>query len=115
MKENESEGIINGADGIISSKPGEFDPLFVNFTQRNNININTGADLANAPAVFNSNWDFHLQISSPALSGGEIDFMRHFGSQGILFEGLRNVDDSEIQTIYLSPAPSVYFGAFGTK
>jgi len=46
-----------------------------------------------------------LGAGSPALTGGKTDFTRHFAASGITIDG----------TEYKSPAPAVYFGAFGEK
>ncbi len=115
MQGNDQEGIINGAQDVFSTSPGQYDPLFVNFTQQSNININTGADASGAPATFDTNWDFHLLAASPALKGGNTDFMRLFATNGITFDGLKNIDTDQIQITYTSPAPASYFGAFGAN
>ncbi len=114
MQPNESEGIIKGANDVMSDLAGDKDPLFVNFVQQSNININAGSDLSNAPMTYNTEWDFHLKESSPALSGGVTNFNRLFADNAITFDGLKSVD-KELKTTYNSPAPASYFGAFGTK
>ena len=115
MQANEEDGIINGANDIFSKSAGEFNPLFANFTQQSNININTGADLSNAPMAFNDKWDFSLKSGSPALAGGKTDFTRLFGANAIAFDGLNKIDAEGVKTSYTSPAPAQHFGAFGAN
>lgn len=115
MQANEEDGIINGTNDIFSKSAGENDPLFSNFTQQSNIDINAGADLTNAPVAFNSSWDFHLKTGSPALQGGKTDFTRLYASSPIEFEGLSKIAADDIKTAYTSPDPAQYFGAFGAK
>lgn len=112
MTPNTDLGILSGADDIRSLQPGQNNPLFVNFTQQSNININVGGNADGAPVAFNDSWDFHLQAGSPALTGGTTNVPRHFGSQGITISGLQGILSNNVFT---SPAPSTYFGAFGTK
>ena len=111
MQADESEGILNGANDIMSATAGDKDPLFVNFTRQSDININVGANEAGAPQEWNDAWDFHLAAGSPALTGGNTSFARHYAS-GLTFEGLEGIYS---QTTFVSPAPSAFFGAFGSK
>lgn len=111
MQPDESEGILNGANDIMSTTPGDKDPLFVNFTRQSNININVGGNEEGAPQEWNDAWDFHLAAGSPALTGGNTSFTRHFAG-GLTFEGLNGIYS---QTTFTSPAPSAFFGAFGSK
>lgn len=112
MQANDAGGIIVGDDDIRSSAPGDNDPLFANFTQQSDININVGSNNAGAPATWDSSWDFHLQAGSPALTGGKTDFTRNFGSTGITIEGLAGIVENNTFT---SPAPAEYFGAYGQE
>ena len=89
-----SEEIIAEIDDIIGTKAGENNPGFVNYP------LNT--DLCSAD--FDTDWDFHLQLGSPALNKGKTDFTRHF-ADGIVVNGVT----------YKSPAPANYIGAYGTK
>ena len=111
MQADESEGILNGANDIMSATAGDKDPLFVNFTRQSDININVGANEAGAPQEWNDAWDFHLAAGSPALTGGNTSFTRHYAN-GLTFEGLEGIYS---QTTFVSPAPSAFFGAFGSK
>lgn len=110
MQADDKDGILNGADDIMSTTPGSNDPLFVNFTQQSDININVGGNAAGAPVTFDSSWDFHLSAGSPALSGAAADCPRHFAT-GLTFSGLK---DRMVDT-YTSPASQPWFGAFGVK
>lgn len=103
---DESKGQLRGANDIVSATPNAGNPNFVNFTIQNNIDINAGTtNSGNIPQVFNNAWDFHLSASSPALTGGVTTFTRHFATQGINLDG----------KTYYSPAPSSFFGAYGTR
>ena len=112
MQADEAEGILVGEDDIRSEYAGDNDPMFVNFTQQDDININVGSNGEGAPATWNNNWDFHLQAGSPALTGGCTDFTPNFASTGITMEGLAGIVDNNTFT---SPAPSEYFGAYGAE
>ncbi len=111
MQADESEGILNGADDIMSETAGDKDPLFVNFIRQSNMDINVGDNVEGAPQDWDESWDFHLAAASPALTGGNVAFSRHFAN-GLTFEGLEGIYS---QTTFSSPAPSVYFGAFGNE
>ncbi|MCD7709779.1 MAG: right-handed parallel beta-helix repeat-containing protein [Porphyromonadaceae bacterium] len=111
MQADESEGILNGADDIMSETAGDKDPLFVNFTRQSNMNINVGDNVEGAPQDWDETWDFHLAAASPALTGGNVTFSRHFAN-GLTFAGLEGIYS---QTTFSSPAPSAYFGAFGNE
>ena len=112
MQPDAELGILRGADDIFSLTPGDKNPLFVNFTQQSNININVGGNADGAPVAYNDNWDFHLQAGSPALTGGSTNVPRHFGSEGITMTGL---DGILSDNVFTSPVPSTYFGAFGAN
>ncbi len=104
--EDEEEGIRNGADDIMSEKPGDKDPLFANYTQQENVNVNVGANEGDIPQEWNDAWDFSLKAGSPAAQGGKTDFTRHYGTKGLTFATGKT---------YASPEPAEYFGAFGVK
>jgi hypothetical protein len=86
--------IIAGANDVISATTGANDPLLVNYPL--STDVNNGS--------FNTSWDFHLKAGSPALTGGNTSFTRHFGN-GLTLNG----------KTYSSPNPAAYFGALGTK
>jgi hypothetical protein len=115
-----TSGVINFDSDIKSTSPGDKDPLFVNFSRTQNMNINCQSDKNSdgAPDDFNSSWDFHLQSGSPALLGSTPSFTALWTS-GIAFYGLKQVDfisnSDERGFFYYSPMPSNYFGAFGQK
>ncbi|MBO8440036.1 MAG: right-handed parallel beta-helix repeat-containing protein [bacterium] len=109
MQADAEEGILNSADDIMSATPGDMNPLFVNFTQQDDININVGGNAAGAPVEFNDSWDFHLSAGSPALTGGVTGFTRHFATEGLVFEGLQDRGNDT----FTSPDPQPFFGAFG--
>jgi hypothetical protein len=87
--------VVYGTHDIRGNAPGDKNPQFVNFPFTNNSLLAYSYD---------NSWDFHLQAASPALSGAKTDFSPYFIS-GITING----------KLYKSPAPSAYFGAFGTK
>lgn len=89
-----SAEILTGASDVIGTKAGENDPKFVNYP------LNTA--LTNA--TYDANWDFHLQVGSPALGKGITTFTRNFAT-GLVLNGVT----------YKSPEPATYIGAFGTK
>ncbi len=112
MQADEAEGILVGDNDKRSASAGDNDPLFANFTQQSNININVGSNGDGAPMTWNNSWDFHLQAGSPALTGGKTDFTRNFGTAGITMTGLAGIVENNTFT---SPAPAEYFGAFGQE
>ncbi|WPU99631.1 right-handed parallel beta-helix repeat-containing protein [Mucilaginibacter sp. cycad4] len=89
-----STNIVGGVNDIIGTKAGDNDPKFVNYPESTPV-LN---------AVFDTNWDFHLQSGSPALNHGITNFTRHHAA-GITVNGIT----------YVSPDPANYIGAFGTK
>ena len=112
MMPDDLEGILRGDNDINSTFAGEKDPMFVRFEQQSNIDINCGGNNENAPVAYNNDWDFSLAAGSPALSGGKTDFNRHYAS-ALTFDGLANgVYET---SSFVSPAPSVWFGAYGMK
>ena len=99
-----AKGQLLGANDIVSASAGDKNPNFSNYTPQTTIDINAGTTKSgNIPQVFNTAWNFHLKTGSTALTGGKTSFTRHFATAGITVDG----------KIYTSPAPEVYFGAFG--
>lgn len=88
--------VVYSANDVRGASAGDKDPKFVNFP------FNTNPLLS---YTYDSSWDFYLQAGSPALTGGNTGFTTYFTSTGITVNGKE----------YKSPAPAVYFGAFGTK
>jgi len=87
--------VMQGEHDIAGTVAGSNDPKLVNFPLNND----------QTSAVFNTSWDFHLVSGSPALSGAITSFDRNFSSAGVTIDGVE----------YKSPAPAIYYGAFGTK
>lgn len=112
MLADEANGILNGANDIFSTTPGDKNPLFASFTQQENVNVNVSSNEGDVPATYRNEWDFHLQATSPALSGATTSVEPHFAKSGIKFEGLQDIKE---ESTILSPAPATYFGAYGTK
>ncbi|MEG1586242.1 MAG: hypothetical protein RR346_05150 [Bacteroidales bacterium] len=109
MQADSQQGILNGAQDIMSNFAGDKNPLFSNFTQQADIDINVSANSGNIPAEFNNEWAFTLTAGSPALNGGETNFTPHFAANPIVFNGLENILENKCY----SPLPASYFGAFG--
>ena len=101
---------------IKSSVAGQLNPLFKNFAQSENMNINCEIDKVEngAPLAFHNTWDFAFQAGSPAFSGGVTDFSRIFPN-GLPFFGLKKVvffDTNNDQNYYFTaPQPNGSFGA----
>lgn len=112
MQPDELEGILRGDNDINSTFAGDKDPLFANFTQQSDMDINCGGNNDQAPASYDENWDFSLSAGSQALTGGKTDFNRHFAS-ALTFDGLSGGMYST--NSFVSPAPSVWFGAYGME
>jgi hypothetical protein len=89
-----SKDIIAGTNDVIGKKAGDNDPQFVNYPLDNPV----------TNPVFNIAWDFHLKPGSAALNKGKTNFKRNYSS-GLEING----------SIYKSPEPGSYIGAFGTK
>ena len=108
--------IIWNDNDIKSSVAGQLDPLFKNFKRTDGMNINCEVDDAakGAPIAFDPSWDFNLQHTSPALSGGATGFSRVFPT-GLAFFGMKRVmffDNSNDQNYYFTaPLPTSRFGA----
>ena len=102
---------------IKSSVAGQLDPLFKNFRQSDNMDINCEADKLEkgAPLAFDKTWDFNFQPGSPALSGGVTDFSRLFPG-GLPFFGIKKVNfldnSNDINYYFTAPLPSSRFGAW---
>jgi hypothetical protein len=101
-----AKGQLVGANDKVSTTAGDKNPLYASFTIQTTVDINAGTTKSgNIPQTYNSSWDFRLGAGSPSLTGGKTDFTRHFGTTGIVIDGIT----------YTSPAPAAYFGAFGAK
>ncbi|WP_194776763.1 hypothetical protein [Pararhodonellum marinum] len=93
----------------VADGPGDNDPMFVNydpsgFTFSGNSSISTDPLARNIDPI-PAGADFHLQADSPALTGGILDFdFVHTSYQSL--DGALN---------FSPPAPSEFFGAFGTN
>lgn len=109
MAANSAQGIINGKDDIYSAFGGDKNPLFANFTQQENININVSANEGDIPALYNDAWSFAVKQGSPVFNGATTSLNPHFSANGLHFEGLKNLGGSEFK----SSLPANYFGAFG--
>lgn len=86
--------VVYGAHDVRGEAAGSNDPLFVSFPFAGNPLLSYS---------YSSAWDFHLQAGSPALSGAYTGFTPYFSATGVTVNGKE----------YKSPAPAVYFGAFG--
>ena len=115
MAEGASLGIWFATD-VHSSKAGDNNPLFVNFRQSEQMNINCEVDdvAEGAPLPYDRTWNFALAEGSPALTGGVTDFARLFPS-GLAFMGVKKVmflDAANDQNYYFTaPLPVARFGA----
>ena len=115
MEKGASLGIWFDTD-IKSGVAGQLDPLFENFKQSSNMNINCESDDVEkgAPLAFDKAWNFDVKAESPARSGGVTDFARLFPN-GIPFFGMKKVvflDNNNDQNYYFTaPLPSARFGA----
>jgi hypothetical protein len=89
--------IVIGANDKVGTSTGANDPKFVNFPFLTNPLLSYDN--------FTTSWDFHLQAGSPALTGAKTDLAPYFSITGITVGGVT----------YKSPAPSAFFGAYGTK
>lgn len=115
MGKNASLGIWFDTD-FHSAYAGDGNPMFANFSQNPNININCEVDDTSkgAPLAFNKAWSFALQSNRSIFSGGVTDFNRIF-PQGLAFFGMKKViflDSGNDQNYYFTtPLPSSKFGA----
>ena len=115
MAKGASLGVWFDSD-IYSTSAGDKNPLFANFTQSDQMNINCEVDdvAEGAPLPYDRAWNFALQAGSPALAGGVADFSRLFPS-GIAFMGMKKVmflDAANDQNYYYAaPLPAAQFGA----
>lgn len=87
--------VVRGEHDVFGEMAGDNNPQFENYALDTDVNN----------AVFNPAWDFHLKSGSPALTGAKTNFTRNFATTGVTING----------TVYTSPAPASYYGAFGTK
>lgn len=87
---------VYGAHDITGASAGDKDPMFNNFPFASNPLLDY---------TFNASWDFHLKAGSPALTGAYTGFTPYFITSGVTVNGVT----------YKSPAPSAFFGAFGTN
>lgn len=103
---DKATGVLLGAQDKKSTTPGSNNPNFESFTIQSNVDIMAGiSGSGNTPQKYNASWDFHLKAGSPALTGGTTTIKPHFTETGLTIDNVT----------YKSPAPAVYFGAFGTK
>ena len=99
FKPGRTDDVVYGAHDVRGAAAGENDPLFVSFP----FLTNPVVDISYSEA-----WNFRLQAGSPALDASKVrptatdGFTRYF-ADGITVNG----------TLYKSPAPAEYFGAFG--
>lgn len=112
MQLDPSNGILSGANDIMSVSAGDKNPMFTYFPQQANVNINVASNVGDVPAPYDEHWDFSLMEGSPALSNATTAFTPHFTTNGISMNGL--VDILSDNRFY-SPAPANYFGAYGKK
>ncbi|HIC8757809.1 right-handed parallel beta-helix repeat-containing protein [Elizabethkingia anophelis] len=84
--------ILSGSNDVISTTPQANDPKFKNYPLNNSY----------TSAAFTDAWDFHLSSGSPALSKGSTNIIRNF-PKGLTINN----------TLYESPEPSSYIGAYG--
>lgn len=116
MAKDASLGIWFDTD-IHSAAPGDKNPLFKNFKQSDNMNINCEVDAVaeGAPLPFDKTWDFSLASDSPALTGGTAECARIFPA-GLAFFGLKKVmflnSSNDQDYHFLAPMPTTRFGAF---
>lgn len=96
--------IVDG-NSLVAIAAGTPNPNFVNFGF-NSVPLDSD--------TYNSSWDFHVQAGSPVLAGANGktprnnfsgDYAPYFGTTGLTVGGKE----------YKTPAPSAFYGAFGTK
>ena len=85
--------ILSGSNDIISTTPQANDPKFKNYPLNNSY----------TSALFNDAWDFHLSSGSPALKAKEAQILSVISRKGLTINN----------TLYESPEPSSYIGAYG--
>ncbi|MDR3367283.1 MAG: Ig-like domain-containing protein [Prevotellaceae bacterium] len=88
--------VVYGDHDVRGASAGVGDPLFVSFPFADNPPLSY---------TYSAAWDFHLRPGSPALTGAFTGFTPYFSNPGITVNGKE----------YKSPAPSAYFGAFGSN
>ncbi|WP_443946005.1 right-handed parallel beta-helix repeat-containing protein [Pedobacter sp. AW1-32] len=90
-----SNDVVGGTNDTRGKTAAENDPKFVNYPVSTSVNN----------ADFSTNWDFHLQGNSPALTKGITTFSRHHKAGLTTANGIT----------YVSPEPASYVGAYGIK
>lgn len=108
MQADANQGIVNGKNDLMSTTAGDIDPLFANFTQQENIDINVSGNEGNAPQPFNTSWSFALKSNSPAKAGAATTVNPHFLNNGLTFSGLSGICENTYKSL---PAPA-QFGAY---
>lgn len=108
MQANANDGILNGTLDILSLNAGDKDPLFVNFTQQDNVDINVSGNTGNVPQAFNNDWNFALKSNSPAKIGATTNVKPHFLNAGLTFAGLSGI----CENTFKSQPASDQFGAY---
>lgn len=96
-------------DTDVTGEPGENDPLFVNFDP-SDFEFSGNETISTDPLRYNvdpmpSDADFRLQPDSPALTGAFTDF-------DFVHESYTTLDGT---LTFYPPAPSEFFGAYGTE
>lgn len=84
--------ILSGKNDVISTTAKANNPKFVNYPLDNGY----------TSFIFDNNWNFHLGAGSPALGKGTTAILRNF-PKGIMINS----------TLYESPEPSSFIGAYG--
>lgn len=111
-------GVMFYQTDVHSSKAGDMDPLFVNYslTKGMNINCETDDQTKGAPQYFVDGWDFHLKAGSPALNAS-LPAVTPLWSNGLVFIGLKKVIFKDINNDmdyrFYSPVPAARYGALG--
>ncbi|AQX06234.1 hypothetical protein ATB99_07960 [Elizabethkingia meningoseptica] len=86
--------ILSGTNDIISTTPQANDPKLINYPLNSSFTAYT----------FDNSWSFHLSAGSPAIGKGTTNIMRNF-PKGLTVNN----------TLYESPEPASYIGAFGQQ
>jgi hypothetical protein len=87
---------------IVSASAGDSakDPKFVNYGF-NTVDLNS--------YTYDNSWNFHVQATSPVLTGAYASFTDPFAS----FYGTTGLTVNGVE--YKTPVPAARFGAFGTN
>ncbi|REL37628.1 hypothetical protein DYD21_07540 [Rhodohalobacter sp. SW132] len=96
-------------DSDVTGEPGENDPMFVNYDP-SDFEFSGNSTIGTDPLRLNidpipADADFHLQADSPALTGGFTDF-------DFVHDSYTTLDGT---MTFNPPAPSEFFGAFGSN